>query len=107
MGHPHKSNPRRHNGHRRNQTRDRVYARDTVCWLCKAPVDKTLPPRLPQSPEVHEVIPVSRGGSPYETTNTVLTHRACNQWIGNRTPDELARDQRDQPVLETTTLIDW
>lgn len=105
--HPKRSNPRRSNGHRRNQTRDRVYARDHTCWLCGHPVDKTLPPRLPSSPEIHELIPVSRGGSPYDLDNCVLSHRQCNQWIGNRTPNELARDKRHRPELSTTTLIDW
>lgn len=102
-----RTNPRRQNGHRRNQTRDRVHARDNLCWLCATPVDKTLPARLPQSPEIHELIPVSRGGSPYELSNCVLTHRTCNQWIGNRTPEELQRDQRARPELTTSTLIDW
>ncbi len=100
-------NPRRQNGHRRNQTRDRVYARDNNCWLCNTPVDKTLPPRLPNSPEVHELIAVTRGGSAYDINNCVLTHRQCNQWIGNRTPEELTRDKRDRPATTTTTIIDW
>lgn len=100
-------NPRRQNGHRRNQTRDRVYARDNNCWLCSGPVDKTLPARLPTSPEIHELIPVSRGGSPYSLDNCVLTHRQCNNWIGNRTPQELERDTRTRPTSATTTLVDW
>lgn len=86
-----KPNPRRQNGHRRNELRQRVLARDTHCWLpsCGRPVDKTLPAGLDDSPEVHELIPVSRGGSPYDLSNCVLTHRACNRWISNRTPDEV------------------
>lgn len=100
------SNIRRANGSRRNTLRQRVLARDTHCWLCKQLVDKTLPPTLPQSPEVHEIIPVSRGGSPYEVGNCTLTHRACNQWIGNRTPEDLARDKRPKPVAIKTSF-DW
>ncbi|WIE65942.1 HNH endonuclease signature motif containing protein [Curtobacterium sp. MCLR17_036] len=99
-------NVRRANGSRRTALRKRVLARDTHCWLCKEPVDQTLPPTLPLSPEVHEIIPVSRGGSPYEVSNCTLTHRACNQWIGNRTPDELARDSRPKPSA-IRTGFDW
>ncbi|MFJ4130235.1 HNH endonuclease [Oerskovia enterophila] len=33
----------------------------------------------PMRAEVDEIIPVSRGGSPYERSNTQLTHRICNQ----------------------------
>lgn len=103
-----KPNVRRANGSRRNTLRQRVLNRDTNCWLCKNPVDKTLPPTTPLSPEVHEIIPVSRGGSPYEADNCTLTHRACNQWIGNRTPDELARDTRGKPASKPiSTGFDW
>lgn len=86
--------------------RPRVRPRQHLLALC-TPVDKTLRPRLPASPEIHELIAVTRGGSPYDLGNCVLTHRACNNWIGNRTPDELARDTREKPTIQTTTLIDW
>lgn len=63
-------------------------------------------PTLPLSPEVHEIIPVSRGDSPYEASNCTLIHRACNQWIGNRTRDDLARDARPKPAV-IVTGFDW
>jgi 5-methylcytosine-specific restriction endonuclease McrA len=85
------SNPRNTNGARRRATRARVLHRDDLCWLCHRPVDKTLKTPDPGSPEVHEIIPVSRGGSPTSLANTTLTHRACNRWISDRTPDELAK----------------
>ena len=108
QGGDHMTNPRRTNGHRRNQIRTRVLAEEDTCWapFCRKPVDKTTPPGLPTSPEVHEIIPVSRGGSPYERSNTVLTHRECNRIIGNRTPAELARDLATEPSI-TTTLAAW
>lgn len=101
------SNPRRTNSHRRNQLRARILARDTHCWApwCKQGVDKSLPPGLPMSPEVHEVLPVSRGGSPYDPDNCVLTHRLCNQRIGNRTPAELARENVKPKAI--VTLAKW
>lgn len=88
------SNPRVANGSRRRTLRARVLARDDRCWLCKKPVDKTVKTPHPMSPEVHELIPVSRGGSPYDINNCVLTHREHNRWIGDRTPEELARDMQ-------------
>lgn len=98
-------NPRRSNGHRRNQIRARVLAEEDTCWapFCRQPVNKTLPPGLPESPEVHEIIPVSKGGSPYDRNNTTLTHRACNQRIGNKLPTELT----NEPTKPTTTLGHW
>lgn len=95
-------NPRSANGHRRRETVARVKARDHLCWLCKLPVDKTLKTPHPLSPEVHEIIPVSRGGSPTSMDNCTLTHRRCNQWISDRTPAELARENRTPPApIET------
>ena len=73
------SNPRRTNGHRRDLVRRRVLAEEDVCWLCGGLVDKTLKTPDPGSPEVDEVIPVSKGGSPYDRTNCRLSHRACNR----------------------------
>lgn len=82
---PPSSNPRRANGHRRDQVRRRVLAEETDCWICNKPVDKTLPPYLPGSPEVDEVIPVSLGGSPFDRSNCRLSHRLCNVRRGNGT----------------------
>lgn len=78
-----RSNPRRTNGHRRNKVRAQVLAEETMCWLCGGVVDKSLPPGHPWAPEVDEVIPVSRGGSPYDRSNCRLAHRIHNQQRGN------------------------
>jgi 5-methylcytosine-specific restriction endonuclease McrA len=109
-----KPNPRKANGSRRRNLVARVRARDDRCWLCKRAVDKALPPGLPGSPEVHEVIPVAQGGSPYDLANCVLTHRRCNQWIGNRTPAQLAHaaprrrtSARPAPPPPVTTSRRW
>lgn len=77
------SNPRRANGHRRDQVRAKVLREEDICWLCGQPVDKTLPPYLEGSPEVDEIIPVSLGGSPIDRKNCHLSHRICNVRRGN------------------------
>lgn len=105
-----KPNPRRANGHRRDQIIKRVRAEEAHCGLCGEPVDKTLtvvwgahgPKCLdpscpgctphPMRGEVDEIIPVSRGGSPFERSNCRLAHRECN----------LARN-RTRPRVERVT----
>lgn len=87
--------PRRANGHRRDQVRRRVYAEEFDCWLCGQPVDKTLGKLLgvhskrciaegrdctgcvyhPKSPTLDEVTPVSMGGDPFARANVRLAHR--------------------------------
>ena len=78
-------NPRRTNGHRRDQVRRRVLAEEDTCWICGEPVDKSLPPWQHGSPEVDEVVPVSLGGDPYDRSNCRLSHRLCNVRRGNGT----------------------
>ena len=76
-------NSRYANGHRRRQVRAAVLAEETHCAICGLPVDITLPAGQPDSPEVDERIPVSKGGSPYRRDNCRLTHRLCNARRGN------------------------
>lgn len=78
-----KRNPRVANGHRRRQLRNRVLAEEDVCGICGRPVDKDLPHGTPGSPEVDEIVPVSRGGNPFDRSNCRLVHRLCNQRRGN------------------------
>ena len=93
-----KRNVRVANGHRRRKLRAQVLAEEDICGVCRRPVDKDLPHGLPDSPEVDEIIPVSRGGSPYDRTNCRLVHRLCNQRRGNG-----MRHQR-RPVVPSFTV---
>ncbi|KAA8831455.1 endonuclease [Bifidobacterium tissieri] len=87
-------NPRKTNGWRRNQLTARVKAAYDTCHLCGRPVDKTLPAGLPGSPEVDEIIPVSRGGSPYDFNNCYLAHRWCNRIRSNHSVEWARREIR-------------
>lgn len=95
------ANPRRTNSTKRNAVRQQVLHEEDICWICNQPVDKTLTTALgqhgprctnagcagciphPMRAEVDEVIPVSKGGSPYDRDNCRLSHRICNQRRGN------------------------
>lgn len=82
-------NVRYANGHRRREVRARVLAEEHICALCGGPVDKSLTVTPdgkphPMRAEVDEIVPVSRGGSPYDRSNTQLAHRFCNAAKGNR-----------------------
>lgn len=90
-------NPRYANGHRRRRLREQVLAEEDLCWLCNQLVDKTLPAGHPMAPELDEVIPVSKGGSPYERTNVRLAHRLHNQQRGN------GDNRRQRPRIVTYT----
>jgi 5-methylcytosine-specific restriction endonuclease McrA len=93
------SNIRQRNGHRRRQVRARVLAEEDTCGICHQWVDVTLPAGLPESPEVDEIQPVSRGGNPLDRDNCRLAHRLCNQRRGNGRRDRKAV----QPYRTTRT----
>lgn len=115
------------NGHRRRELVKRVLAEETHCALCDDPVDKTLTmtpgkhgPNCtdptctgcvphPMRPEVDEDIPRSRGGSPYNRTNTHLMHRRCNRWKGNMTLTEAKakRQGRTPTTPKITASPNW
>jgi 5-methylcytosine-specific restriction endonuclease McrA len=78
-------NARYRNGHRRRMLRARVLVEEDCCWLCGSFVDKDLPHLDPWAPVVDEVIPISKGGSPYDRANCRLAHRRCNARRGNGT----------------------
>lgn len=78
-------NPRRTNGSRRTKLRTRVAAMGLPCALCGQPIDYSLPAGDPMSYELDEVVPVSKGGDPYDPSNVQPAHRVCNQRKGNRT----------------------
>lgn len=66
--------------------------------LCGEEVDKTIPTPHPDSAEIDEIIPISKGGDPLSRTNTQLVHRHCNRTKSDRLPDEHAPAPR---VFET------
>ena len=72
----------------REALRRRVYAMTDVCGICGRTVDKTLPAGSPLSPELDEIIPISRGGSAYDIDNLQLTHRICNRRKGAKMPGD-------------------
>lgn len=89
-----KPNPRSKNGNARRKLRARLKAEGRGCWICRAfgrpdRIDYDLPPNHPGAFEVDELVPVSKGGSPLDYSNVSAVHRACNQWRGNRSVQEV------------------
>ena len=104
------SNPRYESWKRRNDVRKWLLATQDTCALCGKPIDKTLGKYIgddgkqhwnPMAPEVDEIVPISRGGSPYDRDNCQLVHRICNQRKGNRV--EAPKPQN----LPLVTSRDW
>lgn len=89
-------NPRYYDYAAREKARKRLLAMaPPTCPLCGRPIDYALDwwidpkdgkrKRHPMSPEIDEIVPVSKGGSPTDLQNLRVVHRLCNQRRGNRT----------------------
>lgn len=73
-------NPRRSNGARRTKLLAWLRAQSAPCWICGLTIDYGLPHGDPGAMECDELVPVSRGGSPYDRSNVAAAHRCCNGW---------------------------
>lgn len=74
-----RTDPRRANGHRRNQLRARLLATTTVCEVCGEALNRAIPPGHPLAPEVDERVPIAAGGNPLDRGGTRLIHAQCNK----------------------------
>lgn len=84
-----KRNPRR--SYRRDVLWRRVRSLGMPCHICGLPIDYGLPSGHPLCFELDEVVPVSRGGSPTDMSNTRASHRCCNQWKSDRRMADVVR----------------
>ena len=98
-----KPNPRNANGSRYRKGRAALRARGEPCWICRAfgragDIDYSLPARHPYSFELDHLVPISKGGDPYDPRNQAATHRCCNEWRGNRSVEEVMAIARSDAI---------
>ena len=114
------TNPRYFDSAARSRVRDIVKARilsGEPCALCGQPIELDAPQwyvdpkdgrrkRAPWSWEVDEIVPVSKGGSPYDPANVQPAHRICNQRAGDKRPRR-ATVVRQVARVDGETTADW
>lgn len=81
-----------------------VFDGEPPCWLCGKAIDYTLPRGFKGSPEMDDIVPVSRGGDPLDPDNLRPAHKLCNQTRQNL-PAEVA--QRNARNNENKTSRIW
>jgi hypothetical protein len=104
-----RGNPRNRNGAARRAVVAWLRSQGRGCWICRAfgrdpTIDYSLPAGDPMSFECDELVPVSKGGDPYDPANVDAAHRRCNQWRGNKSVAEVmaiarGRERRRKPVI--------
>lgn len=73
-------------------------SKDPYCAICGRWIDIELPAFQPLSCEVDHIIPISRGGAPYEISNLQLTHLKCNRQKGAKIEGEGEKIETPFPV---------
>lgn len=96
-----KRDPRKKYAALRSALRSKLLATCDTCAICGRPLDKTLPAGHPLAPEVDEIIPVSRGGSPYDWDNLQLVHKRCNLHKGSKLPGDSIMKAGENPIPQS------
>lgn len=55
-----------------------------TCWLCRSPITRM------SDYTIDHVIPLSKGGEPWDIENARPAHARCNKSRGNRAPKPIA-----------------
>lgn len=59
-----------------------IASKDHVCAICGKPIEDGLGMYDPMSMSVDHIVPIARGGDPYDIDNLQLAHRKCNMQKG-------------------------
>ena len=94
------NNPRYRRFKLRQDLRRKFARRGDVCGICGKPIDYSLKVGDPSGMwyELDEIVPISRGGSPYDEDNLQSAHARCNRKKSNRLPSEMRPKDMACPV---------
>lgn len=89
-------NVRRSNSSRANKLRAALAEAQAPCWICRefgrpGGIDYGLPHGHPLAFELDHLVPISRGGDPYDPRNCAAAHRKCNRWRSDMSVEEVRR----------------
>lgn len=73
-------------------------SKEPYCAVCGGFIDMSAPAMSPNACEVDHIVPISRGGQPYELDNLQLTHMRCNRKKGSKMASDYAAGQVENPV---------
>lgn len=82
--------------HIREKFKKLVFAGEPPCYLCGLDIDYNLPSGLSGSPEMDDIIPVSKGGNPLDRENLRAVHKSCNIRRNNLPVDVAIRNEKNR-----------
>ena len=89
--------------------RKKIIAAQSVCGICGQPVNKRLKFPHPLSPTVDHIVPIAKGGDPFDIGNMQLTHWICNRQKSDKLTNKVTFE--DAPKSVSNRLLpqtfDW
>lgn len=93
------------------KNKKRILKTQSICGICGKPVDKSIAWPNPMSATVDHIIPISRGGHPFDMDNLQLAHFCCNRAKSNNITSSKAKGtSKKDDVITNRNLpqsIDW
>ncbi len=91
------------------KNRKRILATQEVCGICGKPVDKSLKYPHPLSATVDHIIPVDKGGHPFDIDNLQLAHSCCNRAKSDKLVASINSDKIEQDIgnRDLPQSMDW
>lgn len=77
-------NVRKKNGNARRKIKEWLEKTCDTCWICTLGINQAYSYPHAYCMVADELIPVSRGGSPYARDNVRAAHNICNAWRSNK-----------------------
>ena len=75
--------------HQFEKSKKKILLTQDICGICGKPVDKSLKYPHPMCPTIDHIIPLNKGGHPFDTNNLQLAHFMCNR-------------QKSDKIIDTT-----
>lgn len=86
------------------ETRKRVLdlaGNDIHCAICGKPLDRNAPRCTAQAVEIDHIVPIARGGAPYEISNLQTLCFRCNRRKGKRMDSDHMELNSDCPIPQS------
>ena len=86
-----------------------IFKTQTICGICGKPVDFSYKSPHPLSPTVDHIIPLDKGGHPFDIDNLQLAHRICNSQKKNKILTAEVKDERQKQISNRILPLhaDW
>ena len=103
-----------YNGEERRQfdkAKRRILLTQDICGICGQPVDKSLRYPHPLSPTIDHIIPLNKGGHPFDINNLQLAHFTCNRQKSDNLINVNKSSVKKQEVILSNRVLpqscDW